>query len=165
MTGAPSITLRAARPEDEPALVALARHPDVEPSLAPGTAERLTGGGDDELLVVEAAGALAGAVRLAVLSPRSRIGGVRSLMVDPAARGCGVGAGALATLCEHAFGPRGLHRLEADVYAFNTPALRAFERAGFTREGLRRRAYERHGAWQDGVLLGRLADDPPARSG
>jgi RimJ/RimL family protein N-acetyltransferase len=34
-----------------------------------------------------------------------------------------------------------------------------FERAGFMREGVRRRAYDRAGAWQDGVSFGLLADD------
>jgi RimJ/RimL family protein N-acetyltransferase len=39
------------------------------------------------------------------------------------------------------------------------PALRSFDAAGFTRDGVRRRAYDRHGAWQDGIQFGLLADD------
>jgi hypothetical protein len=37
--------------------------------------------------------------------------------------------------------------------------IRVFERAGFTRESIRRAAYDRHGAWQDGILFGRVAED------
>jgi hypothetical protein len=38
-------------------------------------------------------------------------------------------------------------------------ALRTFDAAGFTRECVRRRAYDRHGAWQAGVRFGLLTDD------
>jgi RimJ/RimL family protein N-acetyltransferase len=34
-----------------------------------------------------------------------------------------------------------------------------FERAGFVREGVRRRAYDRAGGWQDGVFFGLLAEE------
>jgi len=46
------------------------------------------------------------------------------------------------------------------VLGFNPAAVAAFEAAGFTREGVRRRAYLRDGSWTDSVLLGRLAEDP-----
>ena len=52
-------------------------------------------------------------------------------------------------------------RVEAEVFGFNTPAVRAFLAAGFTREGVRRQAYERHGGRQDGVLFGLLAGELP----
>ena len=56
---------------------------------------------------------------------------------------------------------RGVHRVEGEVYGFNEAALRTFQAAGFTREGVRRRAYDRHGAWQDGVRFGLLAEEVP----
>ena len=34
-----------------------------------------------------------------------------------------------------------------------------FERAGFVREGVKRKAYWRHGEWTDGVLLALIEDD------
>ena len=37
------------------------------------------------------------------------------------------------------------HRVEGEVHGFNEPALRTFDAAGFTREGARRQAYDRHG--------------------
>ena len=59
----------------------------------------------------------------------------------------------------------GYHRVQLEVYGFNEPAQRLFERAGFTREGTRRRAYWRQGEWTDGVLYGLLEEDlPPGRT-
>ena len=40
----------------------------------------------------------------------------------------------------------------------NEAALRAFDAAGFTREGVRRGAWLRDG-WQDGVHVGLLAEE------
>ena len=43
----------------------------------------------------------------------------------------------------------------------NHAAHRVFERAGFVHEGTRRRAYDREGAWQDGIRYGLLPEDLP----
>jgi RimJ/RimL family protein N-acetyltransferase len=52
-----------------------------------------------------------------------------------------------------------IHRVQLEVYSDNHAALRAFESAGFSREGARRQAYWRRDAWQDGVLFGLLAGE------
>ena len=57
------------------------------------------------------------------------------------------------------FEQRGMHRIEAEVYGFNAPAQRVFERAGFVCEGVRRRAYDRAGEWQDSICFGLLVDE------
>jgi RimJ/RimL family protein N-acetyltransferase len=129
--------------------------PFLSTTAAEGLADALAAG---ELLVAEAAGDRAGAVWLATANRRSRIEAVRTLVVAPAARGRGLGAAVLRAVAQDAF-TRGVHRLEGEVYGFNAAALRSFEAAGFTREGVRRRAYDRHGAWQDGICFGLLADD------
>ena len=54
-----------------------------------------------------------------------------------------------------------MHRIEAEVMGINDAARRVFERAGFVHEGTRRRAYDRHGAWQDGIRYGLLPEDLP----
>jgi RimJ/RimL family protein N-acetyltransferase len=81
-------------------------------------------------------------------------------MLHPRLRGRGLGTAAVRALADRAFAA-GVHRLEGEVLAHNVAAVRGFEAAGFTREGVRRRAYLRDGAWTDSVLLGRLAEDPP----
>jgi RimJ/RimL family protein N-acetyltransferase len=56
-------------------------------------------------------------------------------------------------------GELGFHRLQIEIYGFNERAMRHAERVGFVREGLRRKAYWRRGAWVDGVLYGLVAED------
>jgi len=46
-----------------------------------------------------------------------------------------------------------------EIYGFNERAMRHAERAGFTREGVRRKAYWRADDWVDGVLYGMLDDE------
>jgi putative acetyltransferase len=53
----------------------------------------------------------------------------------------------------------GYHRLELACYGFNDRAIRHAERVGFVREGVQRRAYLRHGNWQDAVLFSLLRED------
>jgi RimJ/RimL family protein N-acetyltransferase len=155
--------LRPARAADLDALVALARHPDVAGTLATDAADGLASALDaGELVAIEHAGRLVGGIRWVVVNRRSRIADVRTLMLDPAARGRGLATAALRELVARLFDERGLHRLEAEVYGFNTAAQRVFERAGFVREGVRRRAYDRAGGWQDGVRYGLLADETHA---
>jgi len=45
------------------------------------------------------------------------------------------------------------------VYGFNEAGIRHAERAGFVREGVKRRAYRRHDRWVDGVLFGITRED------
>ena len=104
-------------------------------------------------------GEVVGAVRWVLVNRRSRIADIHTLMLAPAARGRGVATAAIRELAEHLFRDRWLHRLEAEVYGFNHSGQRVFERAGFVREGVRRRAYDREDGWQDGVRYGLLSDE------
>ncbi len=79
---------------------------------------------------------------------------------DRAAWGRGYAREAIACLCSHAFGAAGLRRVTAGCYAGNLTAIRAFERAGFSREGVLRGHAVQDGAAVDVVLLGRLAHEP-----
>jgi len=51
------------------------------------------------------------------------------------------------------------HRIELQIYGFNERAIAHAERSGFVREGLKRKAYFRHGAWQDAVVFSLLRED------
>jgi RimJ/RimL family protein N-acetyltransferase len=53
----------------------------------------------------------------------------------------------------------GYHRLQLEIYAFNERAMAHAERSGFVREGVRRKAYLRHGGWVDGVMFGLVRED------
>lgn len=152
--------LRRASDADLRWLGELARHESVAPSLSTTAADGLAiAVAAGELWIGEApAGERVGAVRVTTVNRRSRIASVETLIVHPDARGRRLGVAILRAAAREAFA-RGVHRLEGEVYGFNEPALRTFDAAGFTREGVRRRAYDRHGGWQDGVRFGLLADD------
>ena len=85
-----------------------------------------------------------------------RAGGPVVLTLEEASRprllreGAGSGGG---------FDELGFHRLELACYGFNERAIKHAERAGFVREGVKRRAYLRHGEWQDAVLFGLVRED------
>jgi RimJ/RimL family protein N-acetyltransferase len=166
----PTLALRAAVAADLGYLGALARDPLVEPFLAPGAAEeeRLIAllsqadAADDDpsgLFVIELDGAPVGALALQLVSARSRIAELTRLMVSPDVRRAGIATAAVWLACRRAFGEHGLHRVQAETYGDNAAGQRVFERAGFTREGARRRAYRRGDQWTDGVLYGLLAEE------
>ena len=160
----PPLRLRPAAEADLDWIRALVTGEAAAPFLSTAAADGLPAAlAAGELVVVEAAGGgdRVGAACVATVNRRSRIAAVQTLVVAPAARGRGMGAAILRAIARDAFG-RGIHRLEAEVYGFNAAALRSFAAAGFTREGVRRRAYDRHGDWRDGVCFGLLAGEQGA---
>jgi len=78
------------------------------------------------------------------------------IWIRPGSRGKGHGAEAqrlgTAYLFEHSY----LERVEASTEADNVGEQRALERAGFTHEGVLRRACFRGGEWRDMVLYSKL---------
>ena len=81
-------------------------------------------------------------------------------ILRPGAEGRGYATEAVRTALAFAFGPMGVHRIEADVDPDNAASLRVLERIGFRREGLLRdRWLTFFGAWKDSLVLGLLADE------
>ena len=80
------------------------------------------------------------------------------LMAD--ARGRGVATRCVRAAAEHAFA-NGIDRVEAHVRVGNAASERVLERAGFRREGVKRRYLRRGGEEEkhDATLFARLADD------
>ncbi len=85
----------------------------------------------------------------------SRHGGVLGIGLLPEWRGRGVGAALLVRTLEAAEAA-GMTRVELEVFASNVRAIRAFEGAGFVREGLKRRARRIDGRVDDVVCMARL---------
>jgi RimJ/RimL family protein N-acetyltransferase len=110
-------------------------------------------------LVIEANGQRAGALGYERVNERSRIAQVGGLAVHPRFRGRRIADEAARLLQRHLIHELGYHRLQLEVYAFNERAIAHSERAGFTREGVRRKAYLRDGAWVDSVLFALVEED------
>jgi ribosomal-protein-alanine N-acetyltransferase len=65
----------------------------------------------------------------------------------------------LARVVSEAFGPLGLHRLEANIQPANLASRRLVRRLGFRREGLSPRYLRVAGAWRDHERWAILRDD------
>jgi RimJ/RimL family protein N-acetyltransferase len=66
---------------------------------------------------------------------------------------------AVRAVLDYAFGPLGLHRIEADVDPENLASLSLLKKFGFTREGYLHDRFMVHGVWHDSVVLGLLDTD------
>jgi RimJ/RimL family protein N-acetyltransferase len=80
-------------------------------------------------------------------------------------RGKGYGSDALQLILRYAFDELNLERVGLDVIANNAAAIRAYERAGFRREGAMRHAVMRDGEWHDRLIMGILRDEWPGQAG
>jgi RimJ/RimL family protein N-acetyltransferase len=164
------ISIRRAEPEDIDFLSELVNHVDVEPFLggrAPLDREALVREVERSnanptaygRFVIEVDGRVAGVMGFEADNRRSRIAHLERLAVHPDFRGRGVADEAARLLQRHLMEDLGYHRLQLEIYGFNERAQRHAERAGFVREGVRRRAYRRHGEWMDAVLYSLIQED------
>ena len=165
-----TVAIRRATPEDVRFLAELVSHEDVEPFLASVRAKeeaeiRTEVERSQEepeafgVFLIEVDGARAGTMRFERANLRSRIANLGGLAVHPDFRGRRVADEAARLFQRHLVDDLGFHRLQLEVYGFNERAMVHAERSGFTREGVRRRAYLRDGEWVDGVLFGLVAED------
>jgi RimJ/RimL family protein N-acetyltransferase len=164
------VSIRRAQPDDAAFLVELLTHEDVEPFLAavrPKDLESIRAEierSESEpaahgVFVVEVDGARAGTMSFSRANRRSRIADLGGLAIHPNFRGHKVSDEAARQFQRHLLDDVGFHRLQLEIYGFNERAMRHAERAGFTREGVRRKAYWRNEEWVDGVLFGLVAED------
>jgi putative acetyltransferase len=110
-------------------------------------------------LVIELEGSRAGALGFGAVSGPHRIVQLEGLAVHPDFRGRRLADESARLVQRYLLVELGFHRLELAVYGFNERAIAHAERSGFVREGVKRKAYLRHGEWQDAVLFSLLAED------
>jgi aminoglycoside 6'-N-acetyltransferase len=112
-------------------------------------------------LVIEVDGAVAGLIQFSEeVEPKYRHASI-DLYLDPALHGRGLGTNAVSAVVRHLIDERGHHRITIDPAAANLAAIRAYEKAGFSRVGIMRR-YERDvggGGWHDGLLMEYVAGE------
>ena len=165
-----SVSIRRAEPADIDFLLELMTHEDVDPFMAvvrPRDREGLlaeiersqTEPQEFGRFVIEVDGERAGLMGFTVANARSRIANLGSLAVHPEFRGRRVADAAAHLFQRHLIFDLGFHRLQLEIYGFNERAQAHAERAGWIKEGVRRKAYHRHGDWVDGVIYGLVRED------
>jgi RimJ/RimL family protein N-acetyltransferase len=169
-----SVRIRRAELADLDFLVELLSHDEVEPFLAAVRVRDADGlraeierslAEPEEFgrFVIEVDGTRAGVLGFQVANRRSRIADLGGLAVHPDFRGRRVADEAARQFQRHLLFDLGYHRLQMEIYGFNERAQTHAERAGWVREGVRRKAYDRHGEWVDGVLFGLVREDVDAQ--
>ena len=101
-------------------------------------------------------GTLIGAIRLDRVDFTDRRASLAVGIDDKARLGLGLGREAIMLVLRYAFDELKLHRISVRVVAYNTRALRAYEKCGFVVEGREREAAFVDGTWHDDVMLGIL---------
>ena len=166
--------IRRASADDADFMLELGGHEDVEPFL------RAVRASDREELLEEIERSLAapresgrfvieveedgdwrpaGVMGFDIANKRSRIANLGGLAIHPDFRGRKLADEAARLLQRHLLLDLDYHRLQLEIYGFNERAIQHAERSGFVREGVKRKAYWRHGEWVDGVLFGLVAED------
>jgi RimJ/RimL family protein N-acetyltransferase len=161
------VTLRRPRPADADARRALGNDPDIVRMYggSSGGARAMTEDeakrwvetllNHDHAWVIEA-GTLIGAIRLDRVDVRDKRASLAVGIDDATRLGMGLGTQAIALVLQYAFGTLKLHRISVRVVAYNTRALRAYQKCGFVIEGREREAAFVDGTWHDDVMMGIL---------
>lgn len=104
-------------------------------------------------------GTLIGSCQLHNINPVHRHAELQIRLGDPAQRGHGYGTEAVRLLLKFGFNDLNLRRIYLHVFNNNLGAIRAYEKAGFVREGLLRKAAFIDGEYLDVVVMGILHED------
>jgi ribosomal-protein-alanine N-acetyltransferase len=74
-------------------------------------------------------------------------------------QGKGMVTEAIAAVLDFAFGPAGLHRVQAAIMPRNGRSLRVVEKLGFRREGYAERYLQIAGQWEDHILFAKTREE------
>ncbi len=81
------------------------------------------------------------------------------IVLGPAARGRGLGTEAARLMLGYGFDVLGLNRISLEVFASLPNAVRAYEKAGFLVEGIKREVFSFDGDYVDDVMMAILKSD------
>ncbi len=122
--------------------------------------QRITEPEDDLYMFgIEVDKQLVGYVQLAEIDTYNRHAAIGILIGTKEIWGRGIGHTALRILMDYAFTVRGLERIYAEVYTFNTRSQHLFERLGFQQEGILRQHEFQNGSLQDMYVFGILKSE------
>ncbi|WP_188316366.1 GNAT family N-acetyltransferase [Solihabitans fulvus] len=170
------VTLRPLEPEDYPTLARFANDVEIAllvggrpptPDALPSVVALYEGRREDPhtlgfaIIANNDPGRLIGQCALFNQHQVARTAELGILIGDRDYWGRGCGTEAVSLLADYGFRLRNLHKVHLSVNATNPRAIRAYQKAGFTEEGRRRKHLWNDGEYVDLVLMGRLRDDPP----
>jgi ribosomal-protein-alanine N-acetyltransferase len=73
--------------------------------------------------------------------------------------GKGIGTQAIKAVCNFAFNTLNLHKLKAGCYERNIGSSKAFEKAGFLKEGVLKKQWKLNGEFCDQIIYGLCVED------
>jgi RimJ/RimL family protein N-acetyltransferase len=164
------VSIRRAVHDDLEFLLEILTDDDVRPFLAGGAVfDRETLLADLERqerepeafgrFIVEAGGEPTGTLSFERTNRRSSIANCGGFAIHPRFRGRHLGDEAARLFQRHLIFDLGFHRLQMEIYGDNERAQRHAERAGWNREGVKRKAYRRDHEWVDGIMYGIVRED------
>ncbi len=112
---------------------------------------------------IQVDGHLAGQVHLFGITRGSLLSAAAGYWVGPRFAGKGVTTRALAEVCEYAFGPLGLHRVEVNVRPENEASLAVVAHLRMRDEGVRERYMHIEGRWCDHRTFALTTEDCAGR--
>jgi len=104
-------------------------------------------------------GKLIGYAGIASISALNRSGEYFILIGDKTYWGKGIGTEVTKLITDYGFNTLGLHRIELTAYASNPSAIRAYEKAGYVHEGVKKQSGYRQGKFVDKVMMAVLVTD------
>ncbi|WP_420632070.1 GNAT family N-acetyltransferase [Candidatus Leptofilum sp.] len=164
------VEIRPFHPDDAPQQHAIVSHPRVAemllqlPSMELAETEQwaTTEKPGRHRLVAILNGRLLGAIHLTqYLRPRMQHSGSMGMMVHPNAWGQGVGSKLVEAALNLADNWLNLSRLELEVYSHNRVAIHLYEKFGFEKEGLKKKAVFGNGRFLDEFVMARLHGNFP----
>lgn len=164
----PTVYLRPLEREDAPQLAGYLNSPPVRRTLAlyrpmsvgqeGAFLESLASNETDVVLgvVLRDADVLLGVTGLHRMDFRSRYAEFGIFIGEPSEWGKGLGTEATRLMLDYGFGTLNLNKVWLQVYGHHAAAQRAYEKAGFRREGVQREQYFVDGRYVDAILMGIL---------
>lgn len=110
-------------------------------------------------IVTETEDTILGLISITSINQLNQSGVLHIMIGDKENQGKGIGYFAVTEMINHAFSNLNLHRIELDVLTSNTVAQKLYEKCGFVKEGLRRKAVYKHGEYVDMYIYAILRED------
>ena len=110
-------------------------------------------------IVVKKGNRYIGNIKLGPINWIHRLADIALIIGEKDQWGKGYGLEALRLMVDHAFKGLNLHKVTAGMAQDNKASLRLFEKAGFKREGVKRKEYHYNGVYRDVYRVGLINPD------